>query len=108
MIAECLDPLVQIIETCSDVVKHAKHVTINNDAVQKIALELSTDVLTFRKGVEWDAEGWHYSADAATYGPLTCQYIFVMDALNFCFWPTKDLEYDYLAISLRKVSDILL
>ena len=26
-----------------------------------------------------------------------------MDALNFCFWPTAGLEYDYLAVSLRKV-----
>lgn len=104
MIADCLDPLYQIIDTCNNVVSQAKHVSIDDDAVEKIALELSEDVLIFRKGVEWDAEGWHYSADAATFGPLTCQYIFVMDALNFCFWPTPNLEYDYLAISLRKVN----
>lgn len=33
--------------------------------------------------VEWDFEGIHYFDD----GPLTVQYLFVLDALNFCFWP---------------------
>ena len=41
-----------------------------------------------------DAEGWHYCKDVVDGGGLTCQYIFVMDALNFCFWPTPELEYD--------------
>lgn len=33
--------------------------------------------------VEWDYEGIHYFDN----GPLTVQYLFVLDALNFCFWP---------------------
>jgi hypothetical protein len=33
--------------------------------------------------VEWDFEGIHYYDN----GPLTVQYLFVLDALNFCFWP---------------------
>ena len=33
--------------------------------------------------VEWDFEGIHYSDG----GPLTVQYLLVLDALNFCFWP---------------------
>lgn len=33
--------------------------------------------------VEWDFEGIHYFDN----GPLTVQYLFVLDALNFCFWP---------------------
>lgn len=33
--------------------------------------------------VEWDFEGIHYFDK----GPLTVQYLFVLDALNFCFWP---------------------
>lgn len=37
--------------------------------------------------MDWDEDGWHYSADASAFGPLTAQYIFVLDALNFCFWP---------------------
>lgn len=33
--------------------------------------------------VEWDYEGIHYFDN----GPLTVQFLFVLDALNFCFWP---------------------
>lgn len=33
--------------------------------------------------VEWDYEGIHYFDN----GPLTVQYLLVLDALNFCFWP---------------------
>ena len=35
--------------------------------------------------VEWDFEGIHYFDN----GPLTVQYLLVLDALNFCFWPGK-------------------
>lgn len=38
--------------------------------------------------VTWDSGDFHYFADVENDGPLTCQYVFVMDALNFCFWPT--------------------
>ena len=33
--------------------------------------------------VKWDFEGIHYFDN----GPLTVQYLLVLDALNFCFWP---------------------
>lgn len=33
--------------------------------------------------VEWNFEGIHYFDN----GPLTVQYLLVLDALNFCFWP---------------------
>lgn len=47
------------------------------------------------EAVTWDSGDFHYFADVATDGPLTCQYVFVLDALNFCFWPTKQ----YVCIS---------
>ena len=50
-----------------------------------------------------DDNGWHYAKDVHSSGPLTCQYIFVLDALNFCFWPEAGLEYDYLASALNRV-----
>jgi len=33
---------------------------------------------------------------------LTARYFFVLDALNFCFWPDGDLEYDNIAGGLKK------
>ena len=47
--------------------------------------------------------GWHYNDDVNSFGPKTCQYIFVLDSLNFCFWESPLLEYDVLAVSLRDV-----
>ena len=59
--------------------------------------------MTKLPAIQWDSSGWHYSADASSGGPLTAQYVFVMDALNFCFWPCEGLEYDTLAMGLKKV-----
>lgn len=104
------NPLDQVRLTCLKVVssENCKSVKINNDAIDSFAKSTAESVNlkgenSFRDGVEWDACGWHYNADAANYGPLTCQYVFVMDSLNFCFWPTDTLEYDTLALSLKKV-----
>jgi hypothetical protein len=34
-------------------------------------------------------------------GPLTLQYLLVLDTLNFCFWPDGELEYEHLAGGLK-------
>ncbi|KAK6923973.1 Queuosine salvage protein family [Dillenia turbinata] len=47
--------------------------------------------------VEWDFEKIHYFDG----GPLTVQYLLVLDAINFCFWPDKDLSYDDFALGLK-------
>ena len=39
--------------------------------------------------LEWNHGEVHYFADVETDGPWTCQYVFVLDALNFCFWPVE-------------------
>lgn len=31
----------------------------------------------------------------------TAQYLLVLDALNFCFWPQPGLEYEHLARGLK-------
>jgi len=96
-------PLFQIRTTCNNVVLQSSHVMINDEAITSIASIMIKDQQQSLKNVEWDAFGWHYNADSSTQGPLTCQYIFVMDSLNFCFWPTEGLEYDTLAMSLKTV-----
>lgn len=42
------------------------------------------------------AETHFRGGDAAT-----TQYLLVLDALNFCFWPTPGLEYEHLARGLK-------
>lgn len=47
--------------------------------IEKVAEAMKNSV----PRVEWDFEGIHYCDN----GPLTVQYLLVLDALNFCFWP---------------------
>jgi hypothetical protein len=39
--------------------------------------------------IKWDFEGIHYFDN----GPLTAQYMLVLDTLNFCFWPGNFPEF---------------
>ena len=114
-----LNPLSCIKTSCNMVASQSTHVSINGDAIHQCSRALRGKCLDHKDestntvqhshgvpmsiGIEWDSNQWHYSADVTTYGPLTAQYIFVLDALNFCFWPNKNFEYDVLAVSLKKV-----
>lgn len=95
------NPCLQVKESCYLVSRDATFVHIDiqavNDAAEGIIRQNSGK--KFQAGVEWDSGGWHYTDG----GPRTCQYVFVMDALNFCFWPMPGLEYDILAKSLKDV-----
>jgi hypothetical protein len=98
-----MNPLAAVRATCSQVVQHSKHVTIVDSAIEEHASKFGDSVVGFGSEVEWDAQGWHYCKDVGEVGPLTVQFIFVMDALNFCFWPSPRFEYDTLAVSLKEV-----
>ena len=82
-------------------VAQASHVSIKQEALLFLTHTLASAHQT--TPIEWDESGWHYQADASVAGPLTCQYILVLDALNFCFWPTPGLEYEHLARGLKRV-----
>ena len=78
--------------------------SISEEAVERVAVEWnSSNINSLKESISWDADHWHYCRDAATFGPLTCQYIFVLDSLNFCFWPTEGFEYEQLALGLKVV-----
>ncbi|KAK4346654.1 hypothetical protein RND71_032993 [Anisodus tanguticus] len=47
--------------------------------------------------VEWNFKGIHYFDN----GPLTVQYLLVLDTLNFWFWPDEVMSYDHLASGLK-------
>lgn len=97
--ANTLNPVEQIKISCALVHDQATQVRIDKTKLAEFADLLAKDC----KYSEWDADGWHYNDDAAQFGPRTCQYIFVLDCLNFCFWPCPDLEYEQLACALTKV-----
>ncbi|XP_050204873.1 uncharacterized protein LOC126654910 [Mercurialis annua] len=74
------------------VASHSSHVIVDSAGIER-AVENIQEI----PRIEWNFEGIHYFDN----GPLTVQYLFVLDALNFCFWPDKDLNYDHLASGLK-------
>ncbi|XP_075514859.1 uncharacterized protein LOC142549672 [Primulina tabacum] len=80
--------------TSAWVASQSSHVTIDPAGIEKVAETVKDSI----PKVEWDFEGIHYFDN----GPLTVQYLFVLDALNFCFWPDKELSYDHLATGLKE------
>ena len=113
--------------TTGDVLQDAQFVSINSsklkDFAQVLVMKISENEKSRQNNVqdkdiegdcnnnsvsyiEWDECGWHFCddrVDKGGNGVLTTQYIFVLDALNWCFWPTKDFEYEQLAMSLTNV-----
>lgn len=102
------------------------HVTINTDALHQhtntlasnvwqqlenmnefsssrsMANAVSDDGFIESLFIEWDNEKVHYS-EAEHEPELSAQYILVLSALNFCFWPLEGFEYSDLASGLRDV-----
>ena len=100
-------PLHQVIKSCEFVAHSSREVQIIDAAIDKFSSEIyQTSLDEMRNGVAWDALGWHYCLDVRETGARTCQYIFVLDSLNFCFWPVKGLQYEHLAKSLKNVETI--
>jgi hypothetical protein len=71
-----------------------------DEELEKNFAHYTTEVLP----PDW-AQTYHYTAtdfaDRAQAEQL-CQYVFVLDALNFCFWPLQGYEYEHLASSLKQ------
>lgn len=80
--------------SCNWVAAHASHVSINPAGIEKLVEHVGGEL----PPIKWDFEGIHYFDN----GPLTAQYMLVLDALNFCFWPDDELQYDHLAAGLAE------
>ncbi|XP_042443279.1 queuosine salvage protein-like [Zingiber officinale] len=83
----------EVRQTSAWVASHAKHVKVDSLEIENVADRIQGSV----PKVEWDFEGIHYFDG----GPLTVQYLLVLDAINFCFWPDEELSYDHLASGLK-------
>ena len=82
-------------DSCAFVLSHARDVRIDDAALSSFA-----ETLLSTRPPAWDAGDFHLATGSA---PSTLmQYILVLDALNFCFWPSAtSAEYDALASGLR-------
>jgi Potential Queuosine, Q, salvage protein family len=97
-----MDPVDRVVGSTAAVMSQALDVKIDEPALDSLASRLAST--TSIEPPKWDECGWHYNEDSASNGPLTAQYVLVLDALNFCFWPSSTaLEYDTLASVLRDV-----
>jgi hypothetical protein len=76
-----IDPL-GIVSACQGVLERATHVKLNQEAVRG-ASNLLKDLDW--SGPRWDPE-FHYQGDPKK----VLAYVFIVDALNFCFWSFKD------------------
>lgn len=115
-----MDPIQQVRETTATVVKESKHVKIDDQELKKVANDIakeiwsqsgkkqSDDGFLDTLSVIWDNEKVHFFDQ---HNPdISAQYILVLSALNFCFWPgatidqkKKDIEYNFLAGCLKDV-----
>ncbi|KAJ6419772.1 hypothetical protein OIU84_029816 [Salix udensis] len=84
----------QVKATTAFVANSSSHVVVDSAGIEKAVENIQGKI----PKIEWDFEGIHYFDN----GPLTVQYLFVLDTLNFCFWPDKKLSYDDLASGLKE------
>ncbi|CAG9324540.1 C9orf64 [Blepharisma stoltei] len=72
------------------------HVSIDNDALDALIARIQANN---SKPTPWNDWQSHYK------GVNKVNYIFALDALNFCFWPKPGFEYDNLAGNLKALME---
>lgn len=94
-------PLQHVLPSTAAVVDQCSHVIIDNDAIHTLCgTHLQPSLLATPP--QFDAT-LHYFAPNNPDG--TVQYLLLVDALNFCFWPTSGLEYEHLALGLKTIAE---
>lgn len=89
----------QVREGALKVAEKSKLVKINKEAVVKLATDYKNQKDPFHY-VDWADCDFHYF-DANNHESVV-DYIFVLDSLNFCFWP-HTWEYGDLGTSLKNI-----
>lgn len=100
MSADELCPLCCVRESCARVVAAAKSVSVDSEAVAAVAQHWrESKLLSTRPAFDRTLHFVDESRPA-----LTVQFLFVVDALNWCFWPSGEaqpFEYHNLAGGLK-------
>ena len=94
-----LNPCNYVRTSCTKAMKHSTHVTINQNAITSLVneiLTLSQPGITFPK---WSES--HFPVNTVSLETLL-RYVFIIDTLNFCFWPNPPFEYCDLAHNLHE------
>ncbi|EGR33530.1 UPF0553 family protein, putative [Ichthyophthirius multifiliis] len=89
-------------QTSEYVLKNAKHSQVNIQNLKQLADDLLDQFQKGYKYTEFEEYGCHYSNFNSP--EQTIAYIFILDTLNFCFWPCKEeFEYDDLANGVKNL-----
>lgn len=84
--------------SCKAVTDTAQHVKIVPSKLQELAQHICDTEFSY---VSW--EDCHFKITESIATEHIIAYVFVIDALNFCFWPTPSFEYDHLQRNLTKL-----
>eukprot|EP01017_Pseudomicrothorax_dubius_P031214 TRINITY_DN3961_c0_g1_i2.p1 TRINITY_DN3961_c0_g1~~TRINITY_DN3961_c0_g1_i2.p1 ORF type:complete len:318 (-),score=69.52 TRINITY_DN3961_c0_g1_i2:584-1537(-) len=87
--------------SCRRVLQRAELLKINEAEIANFCASLKSSEKQF---LEWNESDFHLVGKAG-HEETTLSYIFTLDMLNFCFWPS-DWEYDNLARALKKCVEI--
>ncbi|CAD8101643.1 unnamed protein product [Paramecium sonneborni] len=82
--------------SCQFVSENSKHVKINKDELQKQVNEWFIN--NKHKYKEFDEYECHLGGDEEQ----IVNFLFILDSLNFCFWPQKDYEYENLSSAIKE------
>ena len=94
-----VSPSANVRRTSNIIMSTATYVSIDSNALNTLVKKLESK----RSPTSWDEHGWHYKGAPEQ----TALYVLVLDALNFCFWPSENeaLQYDHLAVALKKMCE---
>ncbi|CAD8100092.1 unnamed protein product [Paramecium primaurelia] len=82
--------------SCQFVSDNSKHVKINKEELQKQVNEWYIN--NKHKYKEFDEYECHLGGDEEQ----IVDFLFILDSLNFCFWPQKDYEYENLSSAIKE------
>ncbi|KAI7835398.1 hypothetical protein COHA_010694 [Chlorella ohadii] len=96
--AEELNPCFAVRQSAEWVLSQTQLVSIDDGGIQQLAASLA-DAAPHFSPASFDRT-LHFWDPAQP--ERVSQYLLVLDALNFCFWPQEGLEYEHLAGGLRQ------
>lgn len=79
-------------DTCHWAAQQAKHAVINQE---KLALLTHQ----YQPGKKFTEDTFHETSENPERALLQ---IFMLDFMNFCFWPLPDFEYEHLAFNIKQ------
>ena len=90
------NPCVYVKNSAKFIIKNAKNVSINTQNIQKFTEKLLSSPSKIGK-ISWAED--HFRPESVDVEVLL-RYLFIIDTLNFCFWPNEGYEYFDLAKNL--------